>query len=187
MLFPYVRTKRTTLRPMHASDAVAAYDTLRAAGVGALPRLEAFTRRHGENIAAQFLVEQRGEVAGISSLHHLDQNSRHVRFDLLVDPDRARHGVGVEATLLTTNYAFAMWNLRKVYFWADTATPAGFNPNQPLVKLEATLPQHIDNGDGEPSDAYVFALYRDQWDQHGFPMLQRLVPDQAVSPAGTPA
>ena len=187
MLFPYVQTKRTTIRPTHAPDAVAVYDTLRSAGVGSLPSLEAFTRRHGENIAAQFLVEQRGEIAGISSLHHLDQNSRHVRLDLLLDPDRARHGVGVEATLLATNYAFAMWNLRKVYFWADTATPVGFNPHQPLVKLEATLPQHIDNGGDGLSDAYVFALYRDQWDEHGYPMLQRLVPDQTVSAAGAPA
>jgi RimJ/RimL family protein N-acetyltransferase len=172
MLFPYVQTKRTALRPAHSGDGPTVYETLQKAGVTTLPERAAFDREHAGNLAAQFFVEQRGQVVGLTSLRDLDQTGQHVRAEILTDTGRGRMGVGAEVTLMTLNYAFAMWNVRKVYFWT---TDAGSLTGPPqLVRKEATLPSHAVR-DGELSDVHVFAIYREDWQEHGAKLLTRLV------------
>ncbi|MGP3912333.1 GNAT family N-acetyltransferase [Nonomuraea sp. 10N515B] len=174
MLFPHVETKRTALRPAHSSDGPTVYETLQKAGIATLPERAAFEREHAGNLAAQFFVEQRGQVVGLTSLRDLDQAGRHIRAEILTDAGRGRMGLGAEVTLMTVNYAFAMWNVRKVYFWTTDAEARNFTGPPQLVRKEATLPGHaVENG--ELTDVHVFAIYREDWEEYGTKLLTRLV------------
>jgi hypothetical protein len=180
VLFPYLATKRTTLRPTPTVNGELTYDLLEQAGLQKLPDRDDFISTHTTAIAMQFMVEQRGDVVGISSLRHLDMAGGHVRADIFTDPSKARHGVPMEVMFLTVNYAFAMWNLRKVYFWTPDDGFGSFAQDQLLIRREGTLPDHLFT-DGQPADMHIFAIYRDQWDEHGLRLLERLVPAEATA------
>ncbi|MBP2473513.1 hypothetical protein JOF53_002385 [Crossiella equi] len=159
---------------MHPSPGETLHARLARTGVAGLPAPEVFELAHGRAVAAQFLVRQGHEVAGVSTLCARDANAGHVRAEVLLDPARARDGVAMEAVLLTVNYAFAMWQVRKVYFHSPEDMPLDFGVNSVMVRKEGVLPAHL-LVDGEPADLHVFALHRAEWEEFGVPLLRRLV------------
>ncbi|MFB9968294.1 GNAT family N-acetyltransferase [Sinosporangium siamense] len=175
MLFPHVKTGRTLLRPADPPDGVTVYELLQKAGLENLSSAELFAMMHLSDISAKFMVERRenGRTVGFASLHHLDQAGGHVQASVVTDESAASDGTAEEATMLVVNYAFAMWNIRKVYFWtADT----GFEARSAFLKPahEATLSEHLYDR-GQLRDLYISAVYREQWVPEGPRTLARLV------------
>lgn len=176
MLFPHTKTRRTVLRHANPPEGVTAHDLLLKAGLTDLPSAEVFAALYTKEVSAQFTVERQDteQVVGYVSFHHLDLSGRHVRASFLTDPATAGNGVGAEVILMTINYAFAMWNVRKIYFW--TVEPdfqilhTPFDSNH----KEATLPEHLYDR-GALRDVHIHAVYREYWEEHGADLLNKLV------------
>ncbi|MFD3688542.1 GNAT family N-acetyltransferase [Nocardiopsis sp. NPDC058631] len=125
---------------------------------------------------ANFSIKSNGDdsSAGFSMLLDLDQDAGHVHTAVYIDPAAARRGIGADATLLTVNYAFAMWNIRKVYFETTEASSGDFGAM--LDKSpEATLKDYIFFR-GNLWDLKVCALTRDEWEKEPCEYVKKLTP-----------
>jgi hypothetical protein len=178
MLFPYTESRRVTLRPAGPGDAAKAYEVLFRSGRGALPTVDRFVESFGRSMAACFLVERKdtGELAGFTTLSDLAQPAGHVRAEVNLLPGQSDE-VRADATALTTNFAFAMWRVRKVYFHSTdpSATSLGLDgEHQAMVRTEAVFPDHA-YFYGKLWDVHVFAIRRDDWDTRGVDLLKQIV------------
>lgn len=176
MLFPHTKTRRTLLRHANPPEGVTAHDLLLKAGLNDLPSAEVFAALYAKEVSAQFTVERQDtdQVVGYVSFHHLDLSGRHVRASFLTDPATAGNGVGAEVILLTINYAFAMWNVRKIYFWTVEPDFKILHTSYDSDHKEATLPEHLYDR-GELRDVHIYAVYREYWEEHGADLLNKLV------------
>ncbi|MET7395823.1 GNAT family protein [Dactylosporangium sp. NPDC005572] len=187
MLFPHTESRHVTLRPAAVADAPLVYGVLLRLGHAGLPMLDTFVDQFGRGRSACFLVYRRdqpgpgGEPAGderligFSALSDLAP-AGHLRAEVsLVEgqPDE----VVTEAHALTTNFAFAMWRTRKVYFHTVDPAPSaiGFGADRSaMVRAEAVLPGHT-FFHGRLWDVHVLAVYREEWDTVGADLLKQLV------------
>lgn len=173
MLFPYVESKRVVLRPAGSDAAPAVYDLLFQGGRSALPTRDEFVRDFSHGVAAHFLAQDRGtgEAVGFCALTELSV-AGHVRMSAHVNADRS-DGVEEDAALLTVNFAFAMWRVRKVYIRTHEADLAGMGltgEHSWMARPEAVLPDHLYFA-GKLWDEHVHAVHRDDWDVAGVPLL----------------
>jgi RimJ/RimL family protein N-acetyltransferase len=177
MLFPYLETRRITLRPATAKDAFQIYDILFRLGRVPLPMFEAFNESFGRGCSASFVIIRKdtGEVAGHAALSELSP-AGHVRADVSVRADE-EPGVASDANALIANFAFAMWRTRKVYFHSTDPAPdsLGLGPEHTqMIRAEAVLGDYV-YFYGKRWDVHIFAIYRDQWDTYGVDLLKQIV------------
>lgn len=121
---PPVRSTRIALRSIVRED----YDYLHALASdpaasyrwryrGGTPSPEAFAAQLWDGVLAQFMVLSResGRPVGAVALYNANLHSGYVYLSLIADPRIRRTGISMDAGLLLCNYAFANWNLRRVY------------------------------------------------------------------------
>ncbi|MFC4534471.1 hypothetical protein [Sphaerisporangium dianthi] len=175
MLFPHIQSPGVELQPVSAADGEKVYELLIQYGAGGLPTLEAFRRNNAGGAMAQFLVHGRAEerTVGVATLRDFNP-AGHIKADIRVSTAH-----GPETTALVLNYAFAMWNLRKVYVHATEADheAAGLADPliSPLLRREALLPRHV-FARGRHWNLSVYSVYRDAWEKHAPDILDALVP-----------
>ena len=178
MLFPHTESQRISLQPASAKDAPKIYDILFRNGRAGLPLLDVFVESFGRGMAACFVIrdKERGDMIGFTTLSELAPPAGHVRVEVNVAPGVPPE-VRADATLLTVNFAFAMWRLRKVYLHSVDASAAalGFGPgHSSLARSEALLSDHT-YLHGRLWDVNVFAIARDRWDVDGVDLLKQIL------------
>lgn len=173
VILPHTLVPGTSLEVARARTGREIHRELAGLGVAGLPSGEAFASTalwpngHRSHVSAQFFVRDTGADApvGYVSLHELSPHSGYVKCSVAVDASAAE-GVRAAATLLPVNYAFAMWNIRKVYFWTPEPGVPGLGAAGADATREGTLPEHLLQG-GELRAVHIFALYRRQWEESG--------------------
>lgn len=169
MLFPHVETRRLRLVPSTASEET--FDILLSGGVESLSDLDTYLADHKKSdINAYFLAVSKatGKTVGFTTLHELNQAAGHVQVGLYSDVRQENLGLGNEAGMLTINYAFAMWNVRKVYVRTTEATIANFGPKMEEVEPEAVLREHF-YFCGRLWSLYIYSITRQDWEGWGMP------------------
>ncbi|MGH9125732.1 MAG: GNAT family N-acetyltransferase [Acidimicrobiales bacterium] len=178
-------SRRIRLRPAGAADGQFLYQLLFEHGLTALPILPVWVADSlaFKDAAAQFVVEwvANEQMIGYTSLHELDPSAGHVQVGVYSMPGGTAPGLGAEAALLTINYAFAMWPIRKVYCHTTEANMKYFGGAiSKIARREGLLRQHK-YFQGRSWDLQILAIYRDDWVRTGLPLAQRL----AEHPAAT--
>ncbi|GHC96565.1 hypothetical protein GCM10007079_49370 [Nocardiopsis terrae] len=169
MLFPHVESRRLRLVPSTASAET--FQILLTGGVESLGGIDAYLAEHEKSdIRAYFLMESRatGETVGFTTLHELNEAAGHVQVGLYTDVTKENLGLGGEAAMMTINYAFAMWNIRKVYIRTTKATISNFGPQVEKSEPEAVLRDHF-YFCGKLWDVYVYSIMREDWIEWGVP------------------
>lgn len=176
-IFPHMKSRRITLQPKSTSPTPEDYNLILKLGLDSTSNFESFSAAmQKKSIDANFSIRLNGDdsAAGFSMLLDLDQDAGHVHTAVYIDPAAARQGIGADATLLTVNYAFAMWNIRKVYFETTDASSGDFGAM--LEKPpEATLNDYIFFR-GRLWDLKVYALTRDEWEKELYDYVRKLAP-----------
>lgn len=171
IVFPHIVTRAVRLASTAERSGEAVHDELSRHGLGGLPSRDVFASlwpKEFEGVAAQFLAEEpgSGRVGGYVSLHSLNPLGRYVKCSVAADPEVLGSEGVAHAHALAVNYAFAMWNIRKVYFWVvDSGLPA-LRASGVEVHREGTLPEYVLDGERLRS-ARIFAVYREAWDADG--------------------
>jgi hypothetical protein len=136
---------------------------------GATPSPESWAQSIWAGMLAQFLIVGRrdDEPLGIVGIHNANPQSgfaylQAARFDL------SKHSPAVMLGLaLFLEYAFACWNLRKLYMEVpEYNLPQIGRALRRLVTIEGQLKGHSVI-DGRAWDEYILAIYRDAWREHG--------------------
>lgn len=175
-LFPALRTDDLSLRATPFRPGIEIHDDLSAGHPECVPPAGLFTELYcpadTQTIAIQYEVHgaTSDEPIGWATLMELDPHAGHVRAGVFVDPCA---GAELERTarLLTTNIAFAMWNVRKVYSWEIHGRRAWAAP---AATPEGTLREYLHDG-SHHLDMDVTATYRHAWDAQGAPLVEALV------------
>ncbi|MDA0635767.1 GNAT family protein [Nonomuraea sp. MCN248] len=170
MLFPHLKSATVRITPVRTGDGPRAYDLLLHAGVGAPPTLDAFLAQFGRGGKAQFIAETAdGDPVAFVSLRDRDTAARRVHLDLHLDVAHAGTGAGAEIAMLGVNYAFAMWDLKKVCYEATSAEFDALGLTGEQAKLfceEALLRDHVYQ-QGRFWDLHVHSVDRDTWERTG--------------------
>lgn len=170
MLFPHLKSASARLVPIRTEDGRRAYDLLLRAGVGSPPTLDAFLAQFGKGGKAQFVAEtHEGTPVAFVSLRDLATAARRVHADLRLDLAYAGTGIGAEIAMLAVNYAFAMWDLRKVCVEATSEEfdALGLTGEQAkLFEEEAVLRDHVYQ-QGQFWDLHAYAVSRETWERVG--------------------
>jgi RimJ/RimL family protein N-acetyltransferase len=176
LLFPHVETRRLKLVPSTASEET--FDILLSGGVESLSDIDTYLADHRKSdINAYFLSVSKatGKTIGFTTLHELNQPAGHVQVGLYSDIRQENLGLGGEAAILTINYAFAMWNVRKVYVRTTKATISNFGPQVEKSEPEAVLRDHF-YFCGRLWDVYIYSISREDWSEWGMPeMIERFL------------
>ncbi|WP_285729461.1 hypothetical protein [Nocardiopsis sp. ATB16-24] len=188
MIFPHINAPGIALEATHARTGTEVHAELAAQGVQGIDRHDVFAssalwpNRPHQEVAAQFLVRavEDGGVLGYTSLHELSPHSRYVKCALAVDSE-ATARTRTAAAALTVNYAFAMWNVRKIYFWTPEPEVPGLAATGAAPEREGTLPEHLLDG-GTLRAVHIFALYRRRWQDAGVAFVERIA-TESRSPA----
>jgi RimJ/RimL family protein N-acetyltransferase len=163
------------LRPATKADGPGFYALLLRLGIASLPRQDVFVAGYDRDFAASFAICSRsdGEVRGYASLFELDP-AGHVQVGVCTDPTAGEPGLGAEAALLTINFAFSMWNIRKVYIRTTAASISRFGgTTAAIARKEAVLTEHM-FFQGQLWDVHIFAIYRQDWIGAGKQIVERL-------------
>ncbi|HEX2047648.1 MAG TPA: GNAT family protein [Acidimicrobiales bacterium] len=176
-VFPSLSTSRVRLRPATRADGEAFYSLLLELGLSTLPTLDQWLDGGlgMRDAAAQFAVYRRSDDAllGFTTLYQLDPNARHVKAGVYARFEQAP-GLAAEASVLTLNYGFAMWDVRKIYFHTTEASlPHYGGAIAKVARREAVLPNHLFFR-GQLWDVHVFAIYREDWAGAGARLVERL-------------
>ncbi|GAA1439601.1 GNAT family protein [Nocardiopsis tropica] len=171
IVFPHLETRSARLASTRERFGEVVHDELSGLGLGGLPGRGVFTSlwpKEFEGVAAQFFVEApgTGRVGGYASLHSLNPNGRYVKCSLALDPAVLGEEGVTDAHALAVNYAFSMWNIRKVYFWTVDSGLAGLRATGTDTPREGTLTEYLRDGERLRS-VRIFAVYREEWDVTG--------------------
>ncbi|MEU1900368.1 GNAT family protein [Nocardiopsis dassonvillei] len=171
MIFPHTGSADAVLDPTDTRRGGRVYDELVGHGVAGVPGREVFEALWPgvyDQVGAQFLVRVpgSGRVAGYASLHGFNFQARHGCCSLAADEAVLGPRGATDAHALTVNYAFSMWNLRKLYLWTLEEDPSALRRTGVEVRLEGSLPEYVLAG-GTLRTARVFAVYRDAWERTG--------------------
>lgn len=177
-LQPVLRSSRIYLRPATRADGTTLYGLLLDLGLNTLPTLDQWIDGGiaSRNANAQFVIHRVSDesVVGFSALYELDGNAGHIKAGVYTGPNDHAPGVGAEACIFTINYAFAMWNLRKVYFHTTEASLGSLGQALSRVaQQEAVLPEY-QYFRGRLWDLYIYAIHRSEWETVGRPLAERL-------------
>ncbi|WP_188193706.1 GNAT family N-acetyltransferase [Nonomuraea sp. SYSU D8015] len=179
MLFPHTIARRTSLLQTEPVGGTALRTVLEREKLDLLPDLEVFLSTSTDDpvkIAALFFVVRSDteEKIGFGSISHLDTELGQIRIDVIADPDRTEFGISLEATMLVVNYAFATWDVGKIYF---CATPRNFETLSmfPAMIMEEPEPPAYLRESGTEHGLRVLSIHRDRWEKYGTRFLDRLV------------
>ena len=180
VLFPRTHGAQVRIRPATAASGRDCYRLIRGLPDCLVPDEGRFLATLNHTFDGFFAVTRRNDdtVVGYTVLADPDP-AGHIRFASWMAPeDRA---AGTEAALLTVNYAFAMWPLRKVYVHVTDASPDHLGQALgAIARLEAVLSDYEFFG-GQAWDVRILAIYRDDWLRYGGPLVDRLVLRQGVT------
>lgn len=176
MIFPHVQSRNAALNVARTMDTAGIHRLLSDMGVPGLPGTGALGEllpTDPAGFAAQFRIGPPGggTAFGFSVLHGLSAQNQHVHAGLF--GCAGREGPMLEAGALTVNYAFSMWNLRKIYFWTldERVRPLAECP-VPLHR-EGTLVEYVSD-EGRLRDVNIFALYRQEWVADGLEFVEEI-------------
>ncbi|MFF4616658.1 hypothetical protein [Nonomuraea jabiensis] len=177
MLFPHAESALIQLKPATVADGRAIYDVLFELGRVTLPTVDAYLDVFTRGVAAQFLVVNKGsgEVAGFTELSEATP-AGHVQAAVNIRRGQDEK-IAADAAVLTINFAFAMWRIRKVYFQTheEGLASLGFSGERALlVRQEATLADHL-YFQGRTWDMHIHSIRREQWDEQGVPLVKEIV------------
>jgi len=163
-------------------DAGILYDLLLDLGLNTLPTLDQWMDGGiaSQNANAQFVVHRVADdaIIGFSALYELDANAGHIKVGVYTCAGASGLGIGAEACILTLNYAFAMWNVRKVYFHTtDASLPSLGRTLGKIAHREAVLLDH-QFFRGRLWDTHIYAIHRSDWESIGHPLTVRLAPSR---------
>ena len=173
---PSLTGRRIRLRPVTDADAEWNFNLILRLGIASVPRLDRFASAYANGTVAHFIAcdIRSGARVGYSSLHNAGPAGRHVELGVLADPDCAIPAVGAEAFFLTANYAFASSPIHKLYIRTTEAGVALFGGTlAAMSRREGLLREHLFFR-GRYWDAYVMAIYRDDWLRLGSPVADRI-------------
>ncbi|MES0832353.1 N-acetyltransferase [Nocardiopsis tropica] len=171
IVFPHLETRSARLASTGERFGEAVHDELSGLGLAGMPSRDVFTSlwpRQFDGVAAQFFVEApaSGRVCGYASLHSLNPNGRYVKCALALDTALLGEEGVTDAHALAVNYAFSMWNIRKVYFWVVDSGLPGLRATGTPTPREGTLTEYLRDGERLRS-VRIFAVYREEWDAAG--------------------
>ncbi|MFJ6018024.1 hypothetical protein ACIQFP_01625 [Nocardiopsis alba] len=181
MILPHIHTPGIALEATRTRTGREVHAEFADRGVRGIDRRDVLSsptiwpNRRMQEISAQFFVRVGEERAllGYVSLHEFNPNSGYVKCAVTVDRE-APEDVHTAVVALTVNYAFAMWSIRKLYFWTPEPEVRGLAATGAVPAREGTLPEHLlDEGTLRPVN--VFALYRAQWEETGVAFVESLV------------
>ncbi|GAA1439620.1 GNAT family protein [Nocardiopsis tropica] len=171
MIFPHLDTDGVRLAATGTRRGGAVRDELAGHGLDGLPGRDVFAALwpgRYDQVGAQFLLHApgSGRVAGYASVHGFNSQARHGCGSLVADERELGPDGATDAYALTVNYAFSMWNLRKLYLWTLDEDLAALRRTGAEVRLEGSLPEYVLDG-AELRTAHVFAVYREAWERTG--------------------
>jgi RimJ/RimL family protein N-acetyltransferase len=177
VLFPHAESARIQLKPATAQDGRVIYDVLFELGRTPLPTVDAYLDVFTRGVAAQFLIVNKGsgEVAGFTELSDATP-AGHVQASVNVRRGQDEK-IAADAAVLTVNFAFAMWRIRKVYFQTheENLESLGFSGERAvLVRQEATLADHL-YFQGRTWDMHIYSIQRERWDEQGVRLVKEIV------------
>ncbi|GLU50042.1 GNAT family protein [Nocardiopsis ansamitocini] len=187
MIIPHTEALGIRLTAAQTRTGSAVFEELTGLGLEKLPSRDAFTSMSlwpngpHQQVCAQFEIvhPESGRIVGYTSLHELSPHSGYVKCSVALDPSRGGPGAATAATALTANYAFSMWNIRKIYFWTLDDSIAALDGTPIDAVKEVVFPEYVKDGD-QLRTANVFAVYREQWETAGVEFVRTLA-------AGPPA
>lgn len=175
--------RRVRLRPVFAEDYDYLYALVTAEEVahrwrfrGVTPSPESFPQLLWHQVLAQFVIERNAnrQRLGLVSAFDADTRNGFCHIAMLLAPDLRGTGWALEAGALFVNYLFTTWNFRKLYGevlefnYDDFASGAGR-----WFRVEGRLGVH-EYHDGRYWDLLLLALYREDWDQLGPRLVERI-------------
>jgi hypothetical protein len=178
VLTPYVATRRITLIPVDPPLEGAAIRALLAEDDLAEPDdVDVFQHTFpgdGQADTTQFLIHRPDieRTVGFAALSELDLDRGGIQVHVLAKAVTTPHGMGLEATVLLVNYAFAVWPIEQVYFPVRAKKAGHFNLPA-IISENAVLPDHLRRQKPSP-ELKVFSIHRDPWLKYGTKLLARL-------------
>lgn len=134
---------------------------------GATPSPEQFVRQLWDGVLIQYVVQgrQRPELLGTVGLYNANFASGYAYAYAIAAPDRVRTGKVIEGLLLMLEYAFRVWQFRKIYFELPEYNLHQFGSAVGrYITEEARLIDHEVIA-GRSWDLLTFALYSETWDK----------------------
>lgn len=186
--------RRVRLRPVQPSD----YEYLYALATddevshrwrfrGTTPSPDAFVQLLWQHSVVQFVVEHKesGRRIGHLSAFNADDRNGWCHIGVVIDPALSRTGWALESIALFLNHLFVTFGFRKLYgevlepAFADLASGAGR-----WFRVEGRLERH-EFFAGRYWDLVVLALYREDWEREGVPLVEKLT-NPPKPPIGRP-
>lgn len=126
---------------------------------------------HADAVSAQFTVHRAdvGAEIGLACLSDCGAADA-IQANLLLNPASAPYGMGLEATVLLLDHAFASWPVRLVRFPVPAVRAKNFS--LPAIISENTPPPH--DRRELPCELKVFSIHRAPWEKFGTQLLTRL-------------
>ena len=84
----------------------------------------------------RFVIEHRGENAGLVELVEIDHVHRRAEFQLIIAPDHQGKGLATKATRAAMDYGFSVLNLHKIYLIVDAENRRALHVYQKLGFVE---------------------------------------------------
>jgi ribosomal-protein-alanine N-acetyltransferase len=119
-------------------------------------------RRAGRDLA--FVIEQDGDIVGVTSLNELSARDRRVMVGTWIGRERWGTGVNAESKALMAHLAFDVCDMRRLGAYSNTENARSTAALERLgFKREGTLRRWHRHGDRE-FDVFVFGLLREDWE-----------------------
>lgn len=167
---PPLSARGVILRPLVAEDAEALYEiavdprvSTRIRFRGATPSPAEFSASMFESVLTQFVITLSGdpEPVGAAVLSSPSFIDGHVHMSVFVQYGLIGSGAGFTAAILTINYAFATWPLRKLYLDVPTFNyRTSWNVGDRMLREEGRLRDHS-YFEGRFWDLLFMACYRE--------------------------
>ncbi len=119
-----------------------------------------------ERIDLAFQEEE--NIVSMTGLTNLDLVNGLFEFYIIVNPNRQGEGYGIKTTAFTINYAFATYNIHKIYLYTNHFNErANKLYNRLGFKLEGTLRKHKYK-DGQFIDRCIYGLLKKEWEETNY-------------------
>ena len=170
-----LETRRIRLRPATPSDADFLHDIVFDDGLIPLGTTSESEPAHRSLVNFIICRTDTGSPIGSTGISNPHFANGYAYFGVRTLRDALRTGFGVEGAGLCINYAFQMWNFRKLY---SETTDVGIryfgSALGRLLKEEGRLRDH-EFFAGTYWDRVTLAMYREDWYKIGLPLLTRAI------------
>jgi RimJ/RimL family protein N-acetyltransferase len=171
-------TTRVRLRPLVDDDVAAIYlASLDPAASnrwryrGRTVPIEELVATLHDGVRAQYVVEMLddGRAVGIVVAYEHHDAGRHAKVGVLrfADHEPGDDGAVMEGLVLLVGHLFRSYPYRKLYIELPAYNAALLEPG--IFEVEGILREHLFH-EGEPTDLYVAALWRDRWAELSAPV-----------------